>query len=121
MKPSFEGSLGLPSPELCRRLAHRVRAERLERKLSQERFAQVCQIPLRTYKRFELNGKASLDTFVRIVLAFERPAAFESLFPPTMPSSPRTRIEQRLEQIRQSAMSRSMWVDNQSVIDESEP
>lgn len=108
MKPTFEQCLGMSSPELCRRLAERIRAERVERGLSQKRFAEACRIPLRTYKRFELNGKANLDTFVRVVLAFERPAGFESLFPPAAPRLAMTRIEQRLEEIQRRAATQPM-------------
>lgn len=81
--PSFDTSHGLSPEELRRQLADRVRAERRAQRLSQAEFAKECGIPLRTYKRFELSGRITLESFLRIVIAFRRTPALELLFPPS--------------------------------------
>ena len=80
--PDFSSGSALSAPELRSRIADRVRLERRRLKLSQLQFAEQCQIPLRTYKRFEQGQCDSLEAFLRIILAFERTVAIELLFPP---------------------------------------
>ena len=78
----FSAGNALSVPELRSRIADRVRLERRRLKLSQLKFAEQCQIPLRTYKRFEQGKCDSLEAFLRIVAAFQRTVAIELLFPP---------------------------------------
>lgn len=78
----FSGAGALSVPELRLRIADRVRQERRRLKLSQLKFAEQCQIPLRTYKRFEQGKCDSLEAFLRIVAVFQRTVAIELLFPP---------------------------------------
>jgi DNA-binding XRE family transcriptional regulator len=97
----FEGTLTLPgfhestpvvALELRIRIADRIRLERRRTGMNQRQFAEVCDIPLRTFKRFE-NGKCdSLDAFLSIVIMFERVTAIELLFPPkdALATEPRT-------------------------------
>lgn len=73
---------GVSIEDLATRLVDRVRFERSRMKLSQCEFAERCNIPLRTYKRFELGKCDSLQVFIRIVVEFERVTALELLFPP---------------------------------------
>lgn len=73
---------GVSFEDLASRLVDRVRFERKRLQLSQSEFAMRCNIPLRTYKRFELGQCDSLLVFIRIVVEFERTTAFELLFPP---------------------------------------
>ena len=80
--PSFEHAGGFSAAELCVRLADRVRVERRKLSLSQREFAERCDIPLRTYKRFELGQCDSLNVFVKIIGTFDRLVALELLFPP---------------------------------------
>jgi transcriptional regulator with XRE-family HTH domain len=80
--PDFSTAGKLSVPELRLRMSDRVRLERRRLKLSQSKFAEQCQIPLRTYKRFEQGRCDSLEVFLRIVTAFERTVALELLFPP---------------------------------------
>lgn len=80
--PSFTQSSLLTAEEICKQIADRVRLERRKLGLSQVEFASQCSISLRTYKRFELAECDSLETFIRIVKAFERITAIELLFPP---------------------------------------
>ncbi|WP_146013334.1 helix-turn-helix transcriptional regulator [Trinickia symbiotica] len=103
--PSFENARNSSAEEICRRIADRVRAERRKLQLSQQEFAGRCQIPLRTYKRFELGECDSLATFIKIVAAFDRVVALELLFPPKQVDTvPRTavallnRLVQRLDE-----------------------
>ena len=67
---------------ICAGIADRVRRGRSEMKYSQHGFAELCGVPLRTYKRFELGQCDSLNVFIRIVVAFDRVAALNLLFPP---------------------------------------
>jgi len=80
--PNFSNAKEASAPELRQRIADRVRLERRRLKLSQLKFAEQCQIPLRTYKRFEQGQCDSLEAFLRIVTIFERTVAIELLFPP---------------------------------------
>ncbi|RAA89263.1 hypothetical protein DN490_13925 [Burkholderia multivorans] len=102
--PSFENARSSTAEEICARIADRVRAERRNLQLSQQEFAIQCQVPLRTYKRFELGECDSLATFVKIVAAFDRIVALELLFPPKqVDTAPRnavallSRLVQRLD------------------------
>lgn len=85
---------GLSPERLCARIALRIRRERTLLGASQADFAKAAGIPLRTYKRFEATGHASLENFVRVISVFERVSALELLFPPK-PVSSRT-----LDQVR---------------------
>lgn len=80
--PNFSSARSASAPELRSLIADRVRLERRRLKLSQLKFAEQCQIPLRTYKRFEQGQCDSLEAFLRIVSVFERTVAIELLFPP---------------------------------------
>ena len=67
--------------ELRAHLADRVRLERRRIGLTQQEFAQRCDIPLRTFKRFEQGECDSLEVFLRVAITFERISALELLFP----------------------------------------
>lgn len=79
--PSFENGNSDSPNRLLSRIADRVRAERKLRKLTQIEFANLCGIPLRTFKRFESGTSDSLTTLLRIVKYFERVQGLEMLFP----------------------------------------
>lgn len=71
-----------PTPSSLRMLVgDRVRLERRRKGLTQKKFAEVCGITLRTYKRFENGECDSFDAFLAIVIAFQRVVAIELLFP----------------------------------------
>lgn len=80
--PDFLGTTSVSVSVLRLLLVDRIRMERRRRKDSQRSFAELCGIPLRTYKRFEQGQCDSLDAFIRIVVAFERVKGFELMFPP---------------------------------------
>lgn len=80
--PDFSTAQKLSIDEVRIRISDRIRLERRRLNLSQAKFAARCEIPLRTYKRFEQGKCDSLEAFLRIVAAFERTVAIELLFPP---------------------------------------
>lgn len=58
--------------QICSLVATRTRGIRKEAGLTQEALAALANVPLRTYKRFEANGHANLETFIRILRALNR-------------------------------------------------
>lgn len=68
-------------------LASRMRAERKKQKLSQEKFALLADIPIRTYKRFEQNCNGGFDNFINILRAFNKTDLIEGIFPPPAPTN----------------------------------
>lgn len=71
----------IPADKVCEYLAAKIRRIRQEIKESQQVFAQRAGISLRTYKRFECDGSAHLETFVRVLGALERTQYLALLFP----------------------------------------
>jgi transcriptional regulator with XRE-family HTH domain len=89
-----------PIEEVCHYLAMRVRKHRQETGQTQAEFAENAGIPLRTYKRFETNGKANLETFVAVLRSMDRTHYVFMLFPsPSKPTSFATR-EERLRLLK---------------------
>ncbi|WP_414693387.1 helix-turn-helix domain-containing protein [Paraburkholderia madseniana] len=82
---------------MCDYIASRIRRERLARKISQAEFARQAGIPLRTYKRFEAHGNASLETFLRALKALGQTRYLYLLFPQVLPSKPT--LQDRIEAI----------------------
>lgn len=75
----------VPAEEVCHHLAMRVRQARRANGVSQARLALKAGIPLRTYKRFEVHGKGTLETFVKVLRALDRTHYLILLFPVSMP------------------------------------
>jgi len=63
-------------------IAVRAKAARLAANLSQQGLAERSGVPLRTLKRFERAGAASIEVVVRIALALRMENGFETLFAP---------------------------------------
>lgn len=61
-------------------IGQRIRTARLGGGESQHDFAKRAGVPLRTYKRLESNGQASLQTFVRVLRTIGRAHYLVSLF-----------------------------------------
>lgn len=80
--PTFDSLKTFNSVDICAMIFTRIRHERRRLNLSQTEFAEVCGVPLRTYKRFELGKCDSLDVLIRVIIEFERVAALELMFPP---------------------------------------
>lgn len=74
-----------PEEHLCKVLAAKVRKARQELGETQTEFAQRAGIPLRTYKRFELHGKATLLNFVQVLRTLGRTQHLLLLFPSALP------------------------------------
>ncbi|WP_186830515.1 helix-turn-helix transcriptional regulator [Mitsuaria sp. TWR114] len=95
-----------PEREVCKLLALRVRRHRVGAGLSQQAFALKAQIPLRTYKRFELDGKATLETFVQVLRVLGRTQFLPLLFPTALPQSSST-FEGKLARLKALAAQRA--------------
>jgi hypothetical protein len=71
--------------DVCKVIASRVRQLRLDSKHTQATLAALANVPLRTFKRFEVDGKASLETFIRILRALDRAQYLYLLLPSSQP------------------------------------
>lgn len=98
--PNFDCANEMQSKDVSGLIRDRVRAERKKAGFTQAEFAELCGIPLRTFKRFELGGAGSIDMLVRIAQAFGRGAGFDMLFPAQLASLKPRRIEAALLSIR---------------------
>jgi hypothetical protein len=58
-----------------------------------------AEVPLRTYKRFETHGKATLETFVQVLRAAGRTQYLFMLFPQSTPANTKPSIEERLRKL----------------------
>ena len=74
-----------PDKEVCKLIASRIRQLRQEGGHTQETLAALADVPLRTFKRFEANGKATLETFIRVLRALNRAQYLHLLLPANMP------------------------------------
>ena len=88
-----------PEPQVCSLLATRVRWARVAGEESQADFAERAGVPLRTYKRFELDGKATLLTFIQVLRALGRTQYLTLIFPAPLPP-PRPTVEFKLSRAR---------------------
>ena len=62
-------------------LSHRARTRRLAANLTQAGLADRADVSLGTLKLFEREGKASLETVVRIAFVLDAAGEFDLLFP----------------------------------------
>jgi len=72
----------LSANEIATELAQRCRGQRLEQRLTQQGLANRAGVALGTLKRFEREGKASLETVVKLAIALGAIAPFGALFSP---------------------------------------
>lgn len=86
--------------EACQYLATKIRQARRAEKVSQAEFANRAGLALRTYKRFETHGKATLETFVRVLGAAGRTQYMFMIFPPSKPVTIKPTFEEKLKQAR---------------------
>lgn len=70
---------------LAKHLGTRTRQARQLSGESQTAFAARAGIALRTFKRFEVDGQGSLETFLRVLKALERAQYLMLLFPQPVP------------------------------------
>ena len=59
-----------------------------------------ARVPLRTYKRFEKDGKGTLETFIQILRALGRAQYLMYLFPQPLPAQLPVTIEAKHRQLR---------------------
>lgn len=85
--------------EACRYLGTRIRRVRSHLRESQEDFAERAQVSLRTYKRFETHGKASLETFIKVLRAVGRTQYLFMLFPAPAPIKVKPILNERLRRL----------------------
>lgn len=77
----------------------KARRHRHETGQSQAEFAKQAGVPLRTYKRFESQGKANLETFIQVLGAMGRTPYLFMLFPQSMQQAPPT-LDEKLRAAR---------------------
>lgn len=61
-----------PDEMVCKLLASRMRKLRQDSGHTQETLAALANVSLRTFKRFEADGRATLETFIRVLRALNR-------------------------------------------------
>ena len=85
--------------EVCGYLATKIRRIRRQAKESQEVFAKRAGVPLRTYKRFETHGKATLETFIQVLRAVGRTQYLFMLLPQPASATAKQSLEERLRKL----------------------
>lgn len=96
----FRDAKELPPRTVRGRLADDVRKKRNEVGLSQAAFASACNVPLRTFKRFEAGNCDSMLVLIKILQAFGRFDGFDLLFEearPVMEARTLLAVEARLQ------------------------
>ena len=83
--------------QICSFVGSRIRSERNRLAHSQEEFASLVGIPLRTYKRIELTGKGTVENLVNILRFTERLRIMEFMFP--QPAAHKQTLEERIQLI----------------------
>lgn len=112
--PNFENGNYETPAKLLGRIGDRVRSERKRLGLTQVEFAQLCGVPLRSFKRFEAGASDSLTILLRVAQYFNRAPGLEMLFP-AAPLPPRG-IQAALQSIRQKLDDRV--VAGEAILDE---
>jgi transcriptional regulator with XRE-family HTH domain len=87
-----------PDDEVCRLIATRVRELRKTGGHTQEALAMLADVPLRTFKRFETDGKATLETFVRVLRALNRAQYLHMVL--NAPAHPKSRFEEKISKVQ---------------------
>jgi transcriptional regulator with XRE-family HTH domain len=85
--------------EACRYIGTKIRQIRRATKESQELFSKRAGVSLRTYKRFEAHGQASLETFIQILAAAGRTQYLLLVFPQPRPVATKPTLDERLRQL----------------------
>lgn len=74
-----------PDEMVCKLIASRMRQLRQDSGHTQESLAALANVSLRTFKRFEAEGKGNLETFISILRALNRVQYLHLIFPAHMP------------------------------------
>jgi DNA-binding XRE family transcriptional regulator len=83
-----------PDDEICKLIAVRTRELRKAGGHTQEALATLADVPLRTFKRFETDGKATLETFIRILRALNRAQYLHVVL--NAPAPAKSRFEEKI-------------------------
>ena len=75
----------LTDDQVCKLLGSRVRQLRKASGHTQEALAALANVPLRTFKRFEADGKATCETLIRVLRALNRAQYLLLLLPASTP------------------------------------
>jgi transcriptional regulator with XRE-family HTH domain len=70
-----------PEKDVCKMLASQTRKLRTDDGHTQEEFAALANIPLSTYKRFEMHGSITLVNFLQVLRALNRAQYLQGLLP----------------------------------------
>ncbi len=68
------------SREICYELGQRLKAQRLAKNIKQQELAERVGISVGTIKNLESKGQASLEIWIRIIMALDLTQDLESLF-----------------------------------------
>ena len=90
--------------EVTEYLRIKILRERSKLELSQEDFAKLANIPLRTYKRFEKSCNGSLKNFINVLRVFDKLRIFEAIFLDEYKHRPN--VVERMESIQKRSLSR---------------
>ncbi len=73
--------------EMLRRIAHHAQSKRLSLNLSQQTLAERSGVSYGSLKKFEITGKISLESLVKIALTLGSLDEFDDLFKPKAPEN----------------------------------
>ncbi len=99
-----------PPHELARTLAERVKVLRLERGWTQQETAERAGLTLATYRRFEREGRISLERLLKLAVVLDARRGFDHLFVAD-PAGSLAELEQR---VQRSARKRGRRSDAQA-------
>ena len=83
--------------ELCRQLGQRLRAQRMQRLLTQDELAARAVIAVGTVRKLESSGQSSMDSVMRVVLVLGLADELQSLFAPQVLSIAQMEFAQRAQ------------------------
>jgi transcriptional regulator with XRE-family HTH domain len=66
--------------EICQELGHRLKTQRLAKNIKQQELADRSGISVGTVKNLESKGQASLESWIRVIMALDLIADLEPLF-----------------------------------------
>ena len=90
-------------------LSAKILQQRKKRKLSQEKFALLAGIPVRTFKRFEQDCNGSVDNLINVFRAFDKVNFFQAVsFENAQDNKPHRKLAviSSIERTREKSLSR---------------
>ena len=111
----FEALRDWSETEVCRFLASKVRRARVETRESQEALAERARVPLSTYKRFERDGKGTVETFIQILRAIGRTQYLMLLFRGPLLAKPPVTLEEKVRHVKTRALLQKARESNEPI------